>query len=56
MLQVLEVLKRDLFLGSKLAKLEAKVIGIDIIGKPELPRKILKLARETAENMISKLM
>ena len=38
-----------LILGSKLAKLEAKVIGIDIIGKPELPQKILGLARETAE-------
>ena len=38
-----------LILGSKLAKLNAKVIGIDIIGKPGLQQKILELARETAE-------
>jgi len=38
-----------LVLGSKLAKLEAKIIGIDIIGKPELPQKILELTREASE-------
>ncbi len=38
-----------LVLGLKLAGVNAKVIGIDIMGKPELPRKIIELIKETME-------
>ncbi len=38
-----------LILGSKLAKLNVRIIGTNIIGKPELPKKIFKLAKETVE-------
>ncbi len=38
-----------LVLGLKLAGVNAKVIGIDIMGKPELPKKVIELIRETME-------